>query len=455
MFKFKTKILNFMKNKTTIVAQITPPGIGAISVIRLSGDKSFEIISKIINKNISLLHKKVFYTNIVDQDSIIDDVIITPYIAPNSYTGEDVIEISCHGNPIIVKKIIELCINNGAVPANNGEFTERAFLNGKLNLLEAEAIADIINSSNDIALQWARKQKTNFYTEKINQLKESITNAISLVELELDFSEEDVEFIERNKLLELLQTIIDTISSYIASYDYGKIVRKGYDIAIIGKPNVGKSSLLNAILKDDRAIVTNIPGTTRDIIKEQINLKGYLVNFIDTAGIRATSDIIEDIGVKKSYDVLSKADAILFLCDISEGIDKVLLDHITSYNTNILKIGNKCDVYQNNNNDFDLMISAKENINIDKLLDTIYDFINNKNIYSDTDIVITNIRHQKLLIEAKQYIENAIETIKIGASGELISVDIRNAIDKLSEIIGVITTDDILNNIFSHFCIGK
>lgn len=455
MFKFKTKILNFMKSKITIVAQITPPGIGAISVIRLSGDKSFDIIYQITNNKASLSHKKVIYTNIIDDGNIVDDVVITPYKAPNSYTGEDVIEISCHGNPIIVKTIIELCIKHGAVPANNGEFTERAFLNGKLNLLEAEAIADIINSSNDIALKWARKQKTNFYTEKINQLKESITNAISLVELELDFSEEDVEFIERGKLLELLQSIFDTISIYIASYEYGKIVRNGYDIAIIGKPNVGKSSLLNAILKDDRAIVTNIPGTTRDIIKEQINLKGYLVNFIDTAGIRDTNDIIEDIGVKKSFDVLSRADAILFLSDISDGIDTDLLEHILNYNNNILKIGNKCDIYQNQCDDFDLLISAKENINIDKLLDIIYEFINNKNIYSDTDIVITNIRHQKLLSEAKHYIQNAIESIKLGVSGELISVDIRNAIDKLSEIIGVITTDDILNNIFSRFCIGK
>lgn len=444
-----------MNNKTTIVAQITPPGIGAISVIRLSGDKAFDILKKISNDQLSFKHKQVVYTNILDNNNIVDDVIITPYYKPNSYTGEDIVEISCHGNPLIVQKIIQLCIKFGATPANNGEFTERAFLNGKLNLLEAEAIADIINSSNDIALKWARKQKSNFYTDKINQLKDSIIKAISLVELELDFSEEDVEFIDRDSLKDLLSNINNTINSYILSYEYGKIIKHGYDIAIIGKPNVGKSSLLNSIIKDDRAIVTNIPGTTRDIIKEQISLKGYLVNFIDTAGIRDTSDIIEDIGVKRSLDILSKVDAILFLSDISEGIDYTLLEKISMHNPNIIKIGNKCDIYNDIKNNFDLIISAKENINVDKLLDLIYDFINNKNIYTDSDLVITNIRHQQLLLSARDYINNAIESIKLGCSGELISVDIRNAIDKLSEIIGVITTDDILNNIFNRFCIGK
>ncbi len=444
-----------MTKETTIIAQITPPGIGAVSVIRISGKLAFDILYKLINYKKELKHKQVFYTTIKDNDNVIDDVIILPFFSPNSYTGEDVVEISTHGNPLIVKKIIELAIKHGAKPAENGEFTQRAFLNGKLNLLEAEAIADIINSSNEIALNWARKQKTTFYTNKINELKENITNAISLVELELDFSEEDVEFINRNQLTTLLKDVINTIDSYIKSFEYGSIIKNGYNIAIIGKPNVGKSSLLNAILKDDRAIVTNIPGTTRDIIKEQINLKGYLVNFIDTAGIRETDDLIEDIGVKKSFDILHKSDVVIYLNDISTGIDTSLLNKIKTYNNNVILVGNKCDLYNSDKNLYDITISAKNNINIDILLDIIYNNINNKNTYTENDLVITNIRHKLLLEEAKNYLLSSINTIELGFTGELISVDIRNAIDKLSEIIGVITTDDILNNIFSRFCIGK
>lgn len=448
-------------DKSTIVAQITPPGIAAVSIIRLSGELSYNIVTSIIkreHKN-KIKEKSILYTDIIDEHGhIVDDVIIVYYKGPKSYTGEDTIEISCHGNPLIVNKIIELCIKQGARVANNGEFTQRAFLNGKMNLIEAEAVADIISAGSEISLKWARVQKSESYTKKIEELKEAILKSISMIELELDFSEEDVEFMSRDELLKQLKYVNDKLNSYIKSYEYGKIVKNGYNISIVGEPNVGKSSLLNAILKEERAIVTNIPGTTRDIIKEQIYIKGYLVNIIDTAGIRNTSDIIENIGVEKTIETLKNSDLVLHIIDVTRPETEKLIYDINNYSNNVIRVGNKVDILdknQNFENKYDVLISAKNDYNVDKLIDIVYDRINQINIYHENDLVVTNIRHKLLLEEAVKYINNSIVTIQSGLTSEMISVDVRCAIDKLSEIIGVITTDDILNNIFNKFCIGK
>lgn len=448
-------------DKSTIVAQITPPGIAAVSVIRLSGELSYNIVTSIIkreHKN-KIKEKSILYTDIIDEHGhIVDDVIIVYYKGPKSYTGEDTIEISCHGNPLIVNKIIELCIKQGARVANNGEFTQRAFLNGKMNLIEAEAVADIISAGSEISLKWARVQKSESYTKKIEELKEAILKSISMIELELDFSEEDVEFMSRDELLKQLIYVNDKLNSYIKSYEYGKIVKNGYNISIVGEPNVGKSSLLNAILKEERAIVTNIPGTTRDIIKEQIYIKGYLVNIIDTAGIRNTSDIIENIGVEKTIETLKNSDLVLHIIDVTRPETEKLIYDINNYSNNVIRVGNKVDILdinQNFENKYDVLISAKNDYNVDKLIDIVYDRINQINIYHENDLVVTNLRHKLLLEEAVKFINNSIVTIQSGLTSEMISVDVRCAIDKLSEIIGVITTDDILNNIFNKFCIGK
>ncbi len=448
-------------DKSTIVAQITPPGIAAVSVIRLSGELSYNIVTSIIkreHKN-KIKEKSILYTDIIDEHGhIVDDVIIVYYKGPKSYTGEDTIEISCHGNPLIVNKIIELCIKQGARVANNGEFTQRAFLNGKMNLIEAEAVADIISAGSEISLKWARVQKSESYTKKIEELKKAILKSISMIELELDFSEEDVEFMSRDELLKQLIYVNDKLYSYIKSYEYGKIVKNGYNISIVGEPNVGKSSLLNAILKEERAIVTNIPGTTRDIIKEQIYIKGYLVNIIDTAGIRNTSDIIENIGVEKTIETLKNSDLVLHIIDVTRPETEKLIYDINNYRNNVIRVGNKVDILdknQNFENKYDVLISAKNDYNVDKLIDIVYDRINQINIYHENDLVVTNLRHKLLLEEAVKFINNSIVTIQSGLTSEMISVDVRCAIDKLSEIIGVITTDDILNNIFNKFCIGK
>ncbi|HOP49411.1 MAG TPA: tRNA uridine-5-carboxymethylaminomethyl(34) synthesis GTPase MnmE [Ignavibacteriales bacterium] len=448
-------------DKSTIVAQITPPGIAAVSVIRLSGELSYNIVTSIIkreHKN-KIKEKSILYTDIIDEHGhIVDDVIIVYYKGPKSYTGEDTIEISCHGNPLIVNKIIELCIKQGARVANNGEFTQRAFLNGKMNLIEAEAVADIISAGSEISLKWARVQKSESYTKKIEELKEAILKSISMIELELDFSEEDVEFMSRDELLKQLIYVNDKLNSYIKSYEYGKIVKNGYNISIVGEPNVGKSSLLNAILKEERAIVTNIPGTTRDIIKEQIYIKGYLVNIIDTAGIRNTSDIIENIGVEKTIETLKNSDLVLHIIDVTRPESEKLIYDINNYHNNVIRVGNKVDILDKNQdfeNKYDVLISAKNDYNVDKLIDIVYDRINQINIYHENDLVVTNLRHKLLLEEAVKFINNSIVTIQSGLTSEMISVDVRCAIDKLSEIIGVITTDDILNNIFNKFCIGK
>jgi tRNA modification GTPase len=448
-------------DKSTIVAQITPPGIAAVSVIRLSGEISYNIVTSIIkreHKN-KIKEKNILYTDIIDEHGhIVDDVIIVCYKGPKSYTGEDTIEISCHGNPLIVNKIIELCIKQGARVANNGEFTQRAFLNGKMNLIEAEAVADIISAGSEISLKWARVQKSESYTKKIEEIKEAILKSISMIELELDFSEEDVEFMSRDELLKQLIYVNDKLNSYIKSYEYGKIVKNGYNISIVGEPNVGKSSLLNAILKEERAIVTNIPGTTRDIIKEQIYIKGYLVNIIDTAGIRNTSDIIENIGVEKTIETLKNSDLVLHIIDVTRPETEKLIYDINNYSNNVIRVGNKVDILdknQNFENKYDVLISAKNDYNVYKLIDIVYDRINQINIYHENDLVVTNLRHKLLLEEAVKFINNSIVTIQSGLTNEMISVDVRCAIDKLAEIIGVITTDDILNNIFNKFCIGK
>lgn len=452
----------------TITAIATPPGNGAIAIIRLSGNESIKIVDKIFkSKSLKKLAdtqaNKVVFGKITDKNSIIDEVLVTIFRAPNSYTGEDSVEISCHGSTFIQQKILELLINNGANLAKPGEFTQRAFLNHKLDLSQAEAVSDLIAANTSAAHRLAIQQMKGGYSEMLNNLRTKLLNLVSLIELENDFSEEDVEFADRKQLKNTVNKIYNIIKKLIQSFSYGNAVKNGIPIAIAGKPNAGKSTLLNTLLQENRAIVSEIPGTTRDTIEEIINIEGFQFRFIDTAGLRKTTNEIEKIGVNKTYEKINNSDIFIYLFDINNTTATQLKNEITKFNKNQPKliIANKIDLTNKktieqfkNTNQSIIFISAKQNKSINKIKTQLVKFAKNK-LQNPNDIVITNTRHieslkkiQKAIIQTKQNLKNNI-------SSDLIALDIRNAIYHIGEITGEITNDDILGNIFKNFCIGK
>lgn len=446
----------------TIVALATPAGVGAISVIRVSGPQSFLAVDNIFNGKTKIddaASHTLHYGDIKNQDDEhIDDVLVSVFRAPNSYTGEDSVEISTHGNPLITQRIIDLLISTSNIRlAEPGEFTKRAFLNNRLDLAEAEAVADVINSRTEASLRGARNQLDGMLSQKVKELRAQLLNSSSFVELELDFAEEDVEFVNQNELLKRIDSIIIEIDTLLESYDFGRVIRDGVNVAIVGRPNVGKSSLLNYILKESRAIVSEIPGTTRDVIREEVSIEGILFRLFDTAGIRISEDTIEKEGILRSQETVRTADVVIFLEDVeqSESRDLYLdLLNFTSPNK-ILKVLNKIDLFKESPKPTDVKISAKTGEGIENLFIKLKEIAIGSESYTEKTAIVTNLRHHNCLKKSRENLINARESILKKMSGEFISVDLRNAEMNLAEIIGEMTSEDILNNIFMKFCIGK
>ena len=462
-----------MIDKDNIIALATPAGSGAISVIRVSGSKSIEITDSLFkSKDGSKLLDKKSHTitlgEISDKNRIIDEVLLSLFISPKSYTGENVVEISCHGSSYVHNEIIKLFIDNGCRAARAGEFTLRAFLNGKLDLSQAEAVADLISSRSSASHKIALNQMRGGFKSDIEQLRQQLLDFASLIELELDFSEEDVEFANLKELKVLIHKIKDAISELINSFAMGNVIKNGIPIVIVGEPNTGKSTLLNTMLNDERAIVSEIPGTTRDTVEDELILNGVNYRFIDTAGIRITKDKIESIGIKKTFEKVESSSIVLYMLDSSvtdsnkindskEIINKIIKDFPDK---NLVIVGNKIDtgnskIFESHFNDFNhVCISAKDGTNIDKLKDKISSCIDLNEINTNSSVV-TNSRHYDLLCKSSVEIENVLKGIDDKISGDLLAIDIRQALQYLGELTGEVTNDEVLGNIFSKFCIGK
>lgn len=444
----------------TITAVATPNGVGAISIIRLSGNKAIEAANVVFRgkKVVSEMNTHtVHYGKIVDQNGeFVDDVVLSLFKSPHSYTGEDVIELSTHGNPLISQKIIEIFINQGVRIAEPGEFTKRAFLNNRIDLAQAEAVIDIITSRSDASLKGSRNQLDGLLSQNVAVLRQSLLDTLSFLELELDFAEEDIKFIANEELLTKINSIIKRIDDLLASYKFGKVVRDGVNVAIVGKPNVGKSSLLNYLLKESRAIVSHIPGTTRDIIKEEISIDGILFKLHDTAGIRTSDDTIEIEGVRRSNEAVKNSDMVLFVSDVEQGFSKELYDELLKLTNEerIIHVTNKIDLVKGGiwNG---IGVSAVTGQGMNELTVEMKKHAFGDNSYSEKSAVVSNIRHYNCLGMAKESLVSAINAINHNLSGEFIAIDIRKSLDSLGEIVGEVTSDDVLNNIFSKFCIGK
>ena len=445
----------------TICALATAPG-GALGIIRVSGPQSLEILSRIFTKNLSEAQPNtIHYGHIKDEVEIIDEVMVSIFRAPHSYTGEDSAEISCHGSRYILNKVLELLVQQGCRMAEPGEYTMRAYLNGKLDLSQAEAVADLIASSNQATHHLAMSQLRGHFSSELAQLRAQLLKLTSLLELELDFSDhEDLEFADRTELDELAKNINKHISKLIHSFETGQALKQGIPVAIIGKTNVGKSTLLNRLLKDDRAIVSNVHGTTRDTIEDTIDIKGVTFRFIDTAGIRQTTDEVEKIGIGRTYSAMEKARIILWIIDekpTNEEINEIT--HHTG-NKKVIIVRNKSDLSESNAltiADFPIIsISAKFGTNIDALETVIYEAADIPTL-ADSDIIVTNARHYDALTIAQESLNRVISSLQTQVPGDLVAEDLRQVLSELSEITGEgqITPNEVLGNIFKNFCVGK
>jgi tRNA modification GTPase len=459
--------------KDTIVALATPSGAGAIAVIRLSGpdaihyaDYQFKSVSskKLSKQKTHTIH----LGHIVDGAKTIDEVLVSVFKNPNSYTGEDVVEISCHGSKYIQQEIIQLFLRKGCRMATPGEFTLRAFLNGKLDLSQAEAVADLITSDNEASHQIAMQQMRGGFSSEIAKLREELLNFASLIELELDFAEEDVEFADRTKFRDLVERITFVLKRLIDSFAVGNVIKNGIPVAIVGEPNVGKSTLLNALLNEERAIVSEIAGTTRDTVEDEISIGGMGFRFIDTAGIRETEDVVESIGIKKTFEKIEQANVVVYLFDaaafmkdsntfqveiekiknkypqkpliiIANKIDKLSEDEISSLKSQISNLE---------------LLSAKTGIGVEDLKDKLLSFVNSGAL-KQNDTIVTNSRHYDSLQKALEEIIKVQQGLDSVLSGDLLAIDIRQALYHFGEITGQVTNDELLGNIFANFCIGK
>jgi tRNA modification GTPase len=445
----------------TIIALATPPGVGAISVIRMSGTNSIAAIDKVFSGKVKIAEAKshtVHYGNIIENDELIDDVLVSVFRAPNSYTAEDIVEISSHGSPLIAQKIIALIISNSEVRlADPGEFTKRAFLNSRLDLTQAEAVLDIINSRTSVSLRGARNQFDGLLSSKVSLLRKKLVDISSFLELELDFADEDIEFIRRNELTEKINEILFEISGLMDSYSFGKVIRDGVNVVIVGEPNVGKSSLLNYLLKESRAIVSEIPGTTRDTIREEISVEGILIKLFDTAGIRCSNDEIEKKGVERSKEAIRNADLILFVGDVFVGFSESLEIELRDLNPTVklIRILNKIDLLSNKAFSEEFRISVKTGVGINRFVEGLKTEALQEGVYTEKIAIVTNIRHFNCLEKSVENLKGALKTLSENFSGEFIASDLRAAESSLAEIIGEVTPEDILSNIFAKFCIGK
>ena len=451
----------------TIVALATPPGIGAIGIIRLSGEKAFSIINLLFtSKDLLKQPSHTIHVGIIKNEvDNIDEVVVSLFKGPKSYTGEDVIEISCHGSPYVQQQVMQACIAQGARIAKPGEFTQRAFLNGKLDLTQAEAVADLIASNTAASQKTALHNIRGGFSEVLKTLREELISFSALIELELDFSEEDVEFADRKKFYQIIESAQFTTTQLLQSFQLGNVIKNGVSVAIIGKPNAGKSTLLNTLLNENRAIVSEIAGTTRDTIEEILNINGILFRLIDTAGIREHSvDTIELIGIERSLEKMRSADVILYIFDVNEITNDELFsisNNLEVNNNKLIFVGNKADIFTNNliKEKFNSIknvyfISAKNNIGINEIKEVLF-----KTTVSETpaseSVIITNARH----FEALQQVKTSLNDIKFGLdsalTGDLMALDIRRCLHYISEITGDISNEDVLDFIFSKFCIGK
>ncbi|WP_120488654.1 tRNA uridine-5-carboxymethylaminomethyl(34) synthesis GTPase MnmE [Bergeyella cardium] len=465
-------------NQDTICALATANGVGAIGIIRVSGEDAVSITNKIFEgKDLEAVKTHtVHYGFIKDNDEVIDEVMVSVFYAPRTFTAENSVEISFHGSPHIAKRILEALINNGARMAKAGEFTMRAFMNGRIDLSQAESIADLIASENEAARKMALNQLKGGISQEISILRNDLLNFTSLIELELDFSEEDVEFADRSALNQLLQNLKTKLQSLIDSFQYGNAMKNGIDVAIIGKPNAGKSTLLNALLKEERAIVSDIAGTTRDTIEEVLHIKGTAFRFIDTAGIRETVDKIEEIGVKKAKEKISTAKILLYLYDEFDSTAEEVISFIKEIYREDLKVillHNKIDKLVDREeptlNSFDAQlkaelvpyytdtimgISARDNINIELLKAELANYVEELKT-EENAVVITNQRHYEALQKSFNSVQKVEEAVSMGIQTELLAYELRTALEHLGEISGEFTNDEVLGNIFSKFCIGK
>ncbi|OXA81141.1 tRNA uridine-5-carboxymethylaminomethyl(34) synthesis GTPase MnmE [Flavobacterium columnare NBRC 100251 = ATCC 23463] len=461
-------------NLDTIVALATPSGAGAIAVIRISGKeaivKAQQVFKSIKNKDLAKQKSHTLHLGyIVDGDKILDQVLLSLFKGPNSYTGEDTVEISCHGSIFIQQQIIQLLLRKGCRMAQAGEFTLRSFLNGKMDLSQAEAVADLIASDNEASHQIAMQQMRGGFSNELAKLREELLNFASLIELELDFAEEDVEFADRSQFIDLLNRIEFVLKRLIDSFAVGNVIKNGIPVAIVGEPNVGKSTLLNALLNEERAIVSDIAGTTRDTIEDELVINGIGFRFIDTAGIRETKDVVESIGIQKTFEKIEQAQVVLFLVDSSQ----LIVNSLDSLKNEIEQIKNK---YPQKTlltifNKMDLMptelmsniksqisnclfISAKQKIGIDELKNTLLSFVKTGALRNN-ETIITNTRHYDSLLKALEEIQKVQWGIQQGLSSDLMAIDIRQALYYFGEITGEVTNDELLGNIFANFCIGK
>jgi tRNA modification GTPase len=460
-------------NTDTIVALATPQGIGAIGVIRLSGSKAIEIASEVFSgrnrkkKDLAGAATHTIHFGLIrDGEIILDEVLLSLFKAPHSYTSENTVEISCHGSQFIQQQIIQLLIRKGARMAQPGEFTLRAFLNGKLDLSQAEAVADLIASKSSTSHQVAMQQMRGGFSSQIRTLRQNLVDFASLIELELDFSEEDVEFADRADLKKLVNTIQRIVQRLIDSFEVGNVIKNGIPVAIVGKPNAGKSTLLNALLEEERAIVSDIPGTTRDVIEDEMNIDGVQFRFIDTAGIRETNDIIESIGVEKTYEQIKLSSIAIYLFDAHEITSselKLIVNDITPHlhNSQLVLVANKIDkedaeYIKKEFAEFPgmLFISAKEGTGIEEFKQHLVHLFDSRTV-NITETIVTNVRHAEALRHTNSALIKVLEGLNQNVSGDFLAMDIRQALHHLGTITGEISSDDLLANIFSRFCIGK
>lgn len=465
--------------ESTICAISTAPGVGGIAVIRVSGKEAFTVVDKIfqspkkdkklIDQKAGTLHYGTIY-NPSAPDEQIDEVVVSLFKNPSSFTGEDTVEIACHGSIYIQQTILQLLLDSGATMATPGEFTQRAFLNGKMDLSQAEAVADLIASSSSASHKMALNQMKGAFSKELTTLRTHLLNIVTMIELELDFGEEEVEFADRTELLNLSNNIEETISDLLASFKLGNVIKNGVPVSIVGETNVGKSTLLNALLKEDRAIVSSIAGTTRDVIEDTINIEGYTFRFIDTAGIRDTTDEIESLGIELAYKKIDQSTVVLYLMDLTRDIK----ENIANLNKvrekidsqQVIIVGNKADMAGGAainktvseivlaHNEELVFISAKEGKNISHLTTLLLEAID---IYSlgENDVIVSNIRHYESLKLAYESTERIIQGLNSGISNDFVAQDVRECMHHLGEITGDINTDEVLGNIFANFCIGK
>ena len=454
-----------MNLNDTIVAQSTPQGKGAIGIIRLSGKNSIKIINSIFpSKDLSKEKSHtIHFGNIEYENDIIDEVLVSIFKEPKSYTKENIVEISCHGSNYIIKKILSITVELGARVANRGEFTFRSFLNGNIDLSQAEAVSDLISSNSENSHKMAINHIKGVFSNKIKELRKDLINLSSLLELELDFSEEDVEFANREQLENLLDEILSFNNLLLDSYKLNNVIKDGINVLILGKPNVGKSTILNGLLEEDKAIISDIPGTTRDVLEDTITIGGNLLRFIDTAGIRKTDDKIEKIGIEKALNQIEKAALILYVFDLNktnvDSLERELNNNLFN-KKHIIYIGNKGDLKVSKEVDLYFSnkklkkISANNNNDINKLKNHINNYITKNLVSSDSSIMI-NERHYASLTNVNTSINNVKKNLKNKSNIDLLALDIKYALNHLGEITGEISNEEILGNIFSKFCIGK